>query len=95
MSNIKIAIVEDDSDFAGLIKCYIKKYADEEKLSIDVALFQDGLSFISEYRPIFDIVFMDIEMPHMNGMAVARKLYEIDKNICIIFISHVVRYALK
>ena len=40
--------------------------------------YTDGLNFIEEYRGNLDIVFLDIEMPHMDGMTAARKLRKLD-----------------
>lgn len=43
----------------------------------------------------YDVVFMDIEMPMMNGMTAAKKLRELDGEVCLIFITAMSRYALK
>lgn len=92
---IKIAIVEDDFECANLLVDYISAYEKESGLQFSVTVFKDGLSFISDYKPFFDLVFMDIKMPNLNGMETAKVLYGLDKNICIIFVTTIVQYAVK
>ena len=41
-----------------------------------------------------DIAFCDIEMPHMDGIELAKKLKELNRNTCIIFVTAYDQYAL-
>ncbi len=92
---IHIAIVEDNADNAQLIEEYIVRYQTEKKAEFSVTSFSNGLEFISGCVSKFDIVFMDIEMPHLDGMKTAKKLRELDENICIIFTTNLAQYAVK
>ena len=93
----KIAIVEDDAAFRETLQNYLHRMeqsgAGEYKFSIDC--FQDGLSFLDSYRPDFQIVLMDIEMPYMDGMKAAQKLRELDDTVCLIFITNMAQYVFK
>ncbi|MBQ7227952.1 MAG: response regulator transcription factor [Clostridia bacterium] len=51
------------------------------------------MDFISDYKPIYDVVLMDIEMPMMNGMETARKLREKGDKAPLIFITNMQQYA--
>ncbi len=31
------------------------------------------VNFLEQYRPCYDVVFLDIEMPQLNGMKTAEK----------------------
>ncbi len=44
---------------------------------------------------IVDAVFLDIEMPDMNGMKLSQKIMEIDKNIAVVFITAYSKYAVE
>ena len=75
---ITIAIVEDDKKSAKILQEYILRYSKEKQEPLAVECFENGLNFISDYKASCDIVLMDIEMPHMNGLDTARKLREFD-----------------
>lgn len=92
---ISIAIVEDQEEFSNVLVDYIKRYMKETHRTITVSLFRDGASFIDEYNGKYQIVFMDIAMPHMNGLDAARKLREKDNTVCLIFITSMAQYAIR
>ena len=53
---------------------------------------QDALEWVKEH-PV-DVAFLDIEMPVMNGIELAGKLKDINKNIKIVFVTAYTQYAL-
>lgn len=92
---LDIAIIDDDVYFTQGLLAYLEKFQEEEKMQFRIKVFYNGLSFITEYRLNFDIVFMDIEMPQFNGLETAKKLRTLDENVCIIFITNMAQYAIK
>ena len=44
------------------------RIGDKDSIESDIEIFKDGLVFLEKYQPVFDIVFMDIEMPYVDGM---------------------------
>lgn len=91
---IKIAIVDDDAKNAEQLADFCKKYAAESGKALTHYIYKDGLSFLEQYRP-FDIIFMDIEMPLMNGLDTAKKIRKIDEKAIIIFVTIMAQYAIK
>lgn len=92
---MKIAIVEDDKEYVALLSSYLDKYSDLSGMTFDVSVFNDGLCFVSEYTPDYDIIFMDIEMPHMDGLTAAKKIREADKRVVIVFVTNMAQYAIR
>lgn len=92
---IKVAVIDDDGQSLKTIKNYIERYKAEQGGDYSVSCFDMGIEFISDYKAEYDIIFMDINMPLMNGMEVVRKLREIDNITCVIFITNLAQYALK
>ena len=92
---MKIAIVEDNAEYIETLKSYIERYAKENDLSIAISMFQNGERIVNDFKSDYDIIFMDIEMPVMNGIEASTKIREIDTECVIIFISNYAQYAIK
>ena len=63
---IRIGLVDDDKEHQKLIRQFICRYEKEEQTKICVKEYTDGLQFLEEYEGNLDVVFLDIEMPHMD-----------------------------
>lgn len=85
---MNIAIVEDMQSDRDALKNCISVYAERNQLNCNVRCFSDGVSFITDYKPIYDLIFMDIQMPFKDGIDIARKLREIDETVCLVFITN-------
>ena len=92
---MKIAIAEDDPKNRETVVSYLNSYAEEHNLTFDITTFPDGAALVDSYRPDYDIVFLDIEMPHINGMRAAELIREKDDRVILVFITNVARYAVK
>ena len=91
---LKIATVEDDANFAAKLKSYIEKYSQKYNINYNCDSYKNGLELLQN-KPVYDIIFMDIKMPHLNGMETAKKLREWDKNCALIFVTNMAQYAIK
>lgn len=91
---IKIAIVEDQKNAAQLLENYINRYGEEQNHLFQVTRFLNALAFLNPYQG-FDLVFMDIQLPYMDGLSVAKKLREIDSQVTLIFVTNMAQYAVR
>lgn len=91
---IRIGLVDDDLDHLQLMKSFLVRYEKEEKISVEVTEYHNGLNFVEDYDGTLDVVFLDIEMPHMDGMAAARKIREKDQALGIVFVTNMAQYAI-
>lgn len=92
---IKVAIVEDDSQYIDTLKEYVARLMRENGVSIELNIFTDGKQIVFDYEPVYDIILMDIEMPGLDGMSAAEKIRETDRDVIIIFITNMAQYAIK
>ena len=89
----KIALVDDEYESAELLSRHIEEYAREHNALFNITRFRNGLNFVEEYSPEYDIVFMDIDMPQMNGLDAAGKLRELDSSVVLVFVTFLAKYA--
>lgn len=91
---IQVAIVEDDASARAKIRECLDYVSAENQIVFDIHEFSSGFSFIGQYEPEYDIVFMDIDMPGMNGMDAARAFRRMDTNVVLIFVTNMAQYAI-
>ncbi len=92
---VRIAIVEDEEQSAKLIEGFIAKYGAETDDVFEVVWYPDGDAIAADYRPVYDIIFMDIKMKILNGMEAAEYIRKFDKDVVLIFITNMSQYAIK
>ena len=90
-----IAIVEDEDASAELLTSYIVKYGKTYGQEFNVIRFKNAVEFLEDYKAVYTVVFMDIQMPKMNGMDAAIELRKLDKAVSLIFITNMIQYAQK
>ena len=52
------------------------------------------MELLDDYRPVYDVLFLDVEMKHLDGMETARRVRELDKDVIIVFITNMAQYAI-
>lgn len=110
---MRIAYCEDEPAQAELVRAMVIQWAESRNTVAEVILYESAEEFLFKNdTPVndtfsFDIVFLDIAMRHMNGVALARAIREKDKRLPIAFLTadkafaiegyevHAVRYLLK
>ena len=86
---LKIAICDDDLRFAGSLETLVM--AENRKLGIRVGIevFADGKTLVEHIRAgeRYGLIFLDIEMKHVDGISAARLIRETDRSVLFIYIS--------
>ncbi|WP_343209074.1 LytR/AlgR family response regulator transcription factor [Anaerolentibacter hominis] len=84
----RIAICDDINFYIDIIKSYAEEYAKQISAQIEVAVFTEGEALIaSDTAKHFDIIFLDIEMPGMDGITIGKKLREENPDVVLVYIT--------
>lgn len=92
---LRCAIVEDSPRELEHLKDCLARYSAERDTPLEITAFGDAVSFLEKYRADYDIVFMDIELPGLNGMEAAHRLREMDQQVILIFVTNMAQFAVK
>ena len=91
---IRIALVEDEAAVWAQLQGYVQRHTRQYGTEFAVTEFADGMELLDDYRPVYDILFLDVEMKHLDGMETARRVRELDKDVIIVFITNMAQYAI-
>jgi len=84
----RILIVDDDVDVTITFKAVIQNSNNDTNKRIEVQTSNDPVVALSELKPNFyDLLLVDINMPHMNGFELCEKILAIDINVRVCFMS--------
>lgn len=83
---VKIAICDDERQIINDYSKIINDYLYEKNIVCAVDGFSDGKSFLQIYNE-YDIVFLDYDLPDINGIDIAKNIREKDGRIMIVFLT--------
>lgn len=83
-----IAICDDNDIQTNIIYEYAMEIKEEENIEGEIIKYTSGLDLISEYDNYnFDIIFLDIAMPEINGIQIGEKIRSVNKTAIIIYLT--------
>ena len=94
---MKIAICDDEKEFLENIDYAIKTYMNEKGLDYNIDLYNSGKSIMELQKNIvlYDVVFLDINMPEISGLEVAEWIRTYSDDVNIVFITAIISYAIQ
>ena len=92
---VRVAVVEDDVRSRKELVSYLQAFGKERGVSFSITEFTNGLDIAEDYKPVFDVVFLDIEMPLLDGMRTAERIREHDDQVLLLFITNLAQYAIQ
>ena len=87
----KILIIDDEPDITVTFKLGIESSNNShnnDSKNIEVYTYNDPLVALSEFkRDTYDLLLVDIDLPHLNGFELCEKILEIDINVKVCFMT--------
>lgn len=91
---IKIAICDDERRFVDQIRDILEEYCEEIGQMVYIERFYDGRMLLDQYSCRFDMIFLDIRMPQIDGMEAAKRIRGRDPDVTIIFLTSILDRAI-
>jgi two-component system, LytTR family, response regulator len=88
---MKAVIIDDEQDCCDVLETLLTRYCPEVKVIGICTSAAEGLTVLQANT--VDLVFLDIQMPHMNGFELLEKLYPF--SFSVIFTTSYDQYAIK
>ena len=87
---ISAVIIDDEPDAINLLEMYLRHFPEIEVAGTETKA-KDGLRLVKELLP--DLVFLDIDMPDMDGLQIAHRINSGNINSEIVFTTAHQHYA--
>ena len=86
---LRIALCDDEGSARDTLRIQLEKILKEEEEEI-VYEFSSGVNaynWLKKHPGEIDLLFLDVEMPHMSGMETAREIRTFNESIMIVFVT--------
>lgn len=83
---VRFAVCDDEKEQLDLVADKIREYYQDK---CEIIKYEDGEILLADTRTKdFDVLFLDIVMPGLNGMELAAKIREENKKVIIVFVTN-------
>lgn len=91
----RLLIAEDDPNCFQELKQFILDYSKETGRTFHITHYDNGEDLIEHYKPEFDLLLLDVDMPFIDGMTAAGHIRKIDPEVVIVFVTNLAQYAIQ
>lgn len=91
----RIAIVEDRENDMQRLQAALSRFQTDHDIRFDCHWWNNSEDFLEQYRHQYEIIFMDIRLPGMDGMKAAKRLREKDHSVLLVFLTSLAQYAVE
>lgn len=88
---IKCVLIDDESNSLEMMEWLLTTYCPQVKIEAMCNSGEKGIEAINKYKP--DVVFLDIEMPHMNGFDMLEQIGKLTFDV--VFCTAYDQFAIK
>ena len=88
-----IAIVDDSPSDISELAALVDRYFHGDTSAYNIVTFTDGLFLLEGYKPVYDVIFLDVEMRLVDGIGCAAQLRIIDDEVPLVYTTRMAQYA--
>lgn len=89
-----ICYCEDESAQAKVFSIKIDQWAKNKNIAVHTDLFESAEEYLFQAEQnAYDVIFLDISMRGQNGMELARKIREKEKDVVLVFVTSDASYV--
>ena len=92
---VRIIIAEDDPQCHAQLEQFLNDYSRETGQTFRITHYDNGEDLVEHYRPEFDLLLLDVDMPFVDGMTAAGHIRRIDPEVVIVFVTSLAQYAIQ
>ena len=95
---LTLAVVDDEREHIEQFKKFVARFFSEHPRygsEYKIIEFSSGEQLLENYAPVYDAIFLDIDMGGINGMQAAKRIRKVDSTTAIIFVTRMARYAIE
>ena len=92
---MRIAIVEDEMGYRKTLREFAMRFSAETNTALEISEFVNGIQLTQNYKAVYDVIFLDIQLPLMDGLEAARRIRQCDQEVILIFVTNMAQYALR
>ena len=87
----RIAIADDEISQAESTAVYVREYMKSRGVDTIVETYDSGKE-LAKTSVLYDLMFLDIEMPEINGIVLARKIRQTNHSLRIVYVTNYGNY---
>lgn len=95
MQEVRIALCDDDENVRSTLANLAARFSRETGAPLNTYAFEDGESLLRSNTADYDVLFLDIQMPGLDGMQTARRLRSFNRDIRLVFVTDYEQYAIE
>jgi DNA-binding LytR/AlgR family response regulator len=90
----RIAICDDSLEYCHIVSEIIESISKKNKIECTITIFVSGKELIKAFKENnFDIIFLDMEMPELNGIETGLLIRQMSKDVIILYLTSHKEYA--
>lgn len=88
---LRIGIADDERAAVVKLSRYVKEFMDKKGQDVKIDEYEDGTK-LEDRSALYDLVFLDIDMPGMNGIELAQKIRLTNRKLRIVYVTNYKSY---